>query len=195
MSESDRATPAILPIGDFGQAVAQRLRRIAPSPASIIGVDDVAAMGRPVVMAAWRESRTVSEALDSSTSVPWWLPIVFTHPVVRVGPVFSRSLAGCYACLTGRELSASGNPDHTRSLWDLYDDDPAVGPVGFLPHHAALACGLALSLMTQDHQPFRRLHTYHVLTNTVRTHRFIPTSTCARWHQQLDGRRTTEDER
>ncbi|MGC5541817.1 MULTISPECIES: TOMM precursor leader peptide-binding protein [Streptomyces] len=194
MSASDRATPAILPIGDFGQAVAQRLRRLVSDPVDIIDVDDVAATGRPVVMAAWRESASVSEALDLS-HVPWWLPVVFTHPVVRIGPVFSRDLPGCHACLAGRELSASGNPDHTRSLWDLYDEDQAAGPAGFLPQHAAVAAGLTLSVMAKRRRPLRQLHTYHVLTNAVRTHHFSPGSTCSRWSRHNDGHRTTEGER
>jgi hypothetical protein len=170
---------SLFPVGDFGEAVATRLQR---SLAHTFVISDPADAGEtPVIMPAWRESRRLARTVDSSLSVPWWLPVVYAHPVIRVGPVLSRRLPGCYDCLTGRELALKKDPRVTESLWDLYDSDDAAGVRGHLPHHAALAAGLALALTAEAPREHRALYTYDVLSGSLTEHVFSPQPRCHRW--------------
>jgi bacteriocin biosynthesis cyclodehydratase domain-containing protein len=177
---------SLFPVGDFGEAVATRLQR---SLAHTFVISDPADAGEtPVIMPAWRESRRLARSVDSTPSVPWWLPVVYAHPVIRVGPVLSRRLPGCYDCLTGRELALKKDPRVTESLWDQYDSDDAAGVRGHLPHHAALAAGLALALIADaegapgDH---RALYTYDVLSGSLTEHVFSPLPRCHRWPAEV----------
>ncbi len=123
----------------------------------------------------------MARAVDATPSVPWWLPVVYAHPVIRVGPVLGRSLPGCYECLTGRELALRKQPRVTEALWDLQDSDDAAGVRGHLPHHAVLAAGLSLSLIEEDPREHRALYTYDVLSGGLTEHIFSPLPRCHRW--------------
>ncbi|MEO3752507.1 TOMM precursor leader peptide-binding protein [Streptomyces sp. B6B3] len=119
--------------------------------------------------------------MDATSAIPWWLPVVYAHPHIRVGPVLGRELPGCYDCLTGRELALRKDPRITEALWDLHDSDDGAGVRGHLPSHAALAAGLSLSLVEEGHREHRALYTYDVLSGAVMEHVFSPLPRCHRW--------------
>jgi hypothetical protein len=188
-SNRTATAPAILAIGVFGRAVAARLRRSMPPSTDVIGATDLEAIdGRPVVLTSWRECRELALQLDNRPA-SWWLPVVYTHPTIRVGPIFGPQIAGCYECLAIREWSTGPHPDQAKALWDLYDNDPDAGPGGFLPHQVAVASGLAVAIMQSEPEPFRPLYSYEVLTNVVRAHGFVPRSACVRWRRGVTVRR------
>ncbi|MFE2347000.1 TOMM precursor leader peptide-binding protein [Kitasatospora cineracea] len=179
MNTKNARPPVVLPVGPFGEAVAERLGAAAPAFETVTGV--AAAGARPVVLASWRPSRAVARELDGTPGVPWWLPVTYTHPVIHVGPVLGPGLPGCHECLETRVLSTDPRPEYVEALWDLYDEDPSAGPPGHLGHHAVIAAGLARALAGEPTTAVRSLYTYHVLTGDIISHTFVPLPSCPRW--------------
>ncbi|MEV6971355.1 TOMM precursor leader peptide-binding protein [Hamadaea sp. NPDC051192] len=170
----------IVAVGDFGRAVADRIaQRLAG--AQIQDAVLPAGLAGPVVLASWRESRALGLALDAMVDVPWWIPVVLAHPVIRVGPLLTRDVAGCYGCLLSRSLASEEHPDNTRALWGLYDHVPSAGPLGYLEHHAGVAAGLTAMMIDRREQASRRVLSYHVLTADLRSDVFMPMPDCPRW--------------
>jgi bacteriocin biosynthesis cyclodehydratase domain-containing protein len=177
---SVEAPASLLPVGEFGDSVAARLKRSFAQASVISELADVEES--PVILAAWREPRRLAGTLDSTRSIPWWIPVVYAHPVIRVGPLLSRYLPGCYECLTTRELSLKKDAQITESLWHVYDSEPSAGPRGHLAHHATVAAGLCLGLVVDDHDDHRVIYTYDVLTGSLTNHVFSPLPRCSSWH-------------
>ncbi|MDG4797052.1 TOMM precursor leader peptide-binding protein [Micromonospora sp. WMMD1082] len=172
----------IVAVGDFGRAVAGRLvSRIAGTHVTESAPAAATTPLLPIVLASWREARTVARAIDANDAVPWWLPVILAHPQIRVGPVFGPHVSGCYDCLLGRVLAADPQPHLTRALWDLYDRDATAGPLGYLEHHASVAAALATMLIRHDDSSRRRVLRYNVLGGTLRVDEFVPVDGCSRW--------------
>ncbi|GAA0369381.1 hypothetical protein GCM10009541_09840 [Micromonospora gifhornensis] len=182
----------VVAVGDFGRAVAGRLvSRIAGTQVTE-SVPAATPPLRPIVLASWREARTIARSIDADDAVPWWLPVILTHPQIRVGPVLGGQLPGCYDCLLGQVLATDEQPHVTRALWDLYDQDRWSGPLGYLEHHVSVAAALATMLIRQQDPCSQRILSYDLLDGTVRTDAFVPVDGCPRGEraaaaQQLPG--------
>jgi hypothetical protein len=183
VTEESRKSPLlVLPVGAFGRAVAHRMAAATPSavivdPSAALSVETAA----PVVLAAWRETPALARALDGHPGIPWWVPVVYDHPSIRVGPLLGAGLPGCYDCLTRRTFSASERPELRRGLWEEYDRDPALGVQGFLPHHAVIAASLAAAVACSARSDMREILVYDVLRGGLDRHTFLPLATCERW--------------
>jgi hypothetical protein len=135
----------------------------------------------PLVLATWREVPALAHSLDRLPRIPWWIPIVYDHPMIRVGPLLGPDLPGCYDCLTGRLLSAAENPALKRDMWAMYDRDSTIGIHGYLEHHAVIAASLAATLFRSTPEALRDILVYDVLHGTLDRHTFVPLPNCERW--------------
>ncbi|WP_128092710.1 TOMM precursor leader peptide-binding protein [Streptomyces afghaniensis] len=174
--------PLVIPVGDFGRAMSRQL--IAEMPSATV-VDHATACSAdtssPLVLATWREVPALARSLDRLPRIPWWIPVVYDHPMIRVGPVLGRNLPGCYDCLAGRMLSAAENPALKRDMWDMYDHDSALGIHGYLEHHAVIAASLTSALCRSAPEALREVQVYDVLHGTLDRHTFVPLPNCERW--------------
>ncbi|MEU8813739.1 TOMM precursor leader peptide-binding protein [Actinoplanes sp. NPDC048796] len=123
-----------LGVGAFGRRVAADL------PATPAGDLGTAFASRPdvVVVALWRPSPALCDEADRmsfGTGTPW-LPVILDHPVVRIGPWIAPPAAPCFDCCRRRRAQHTMHGDKSAMLHEAYDRDPALGPSGFLPHHA-----------------------------------------------------------
>lgn len=139
----------VIAVGDFGLAVAARLRdAIDDITVQEVHGDRPIPMTWPVagtyVLAASRELPALAGVLDDCAfrwRVPW-LPVVHEHPHLRVGPLVVPGRGPCYHCFRGRMAQHASAPELTEALErHLCADDP--GPGGFLPAHATFAAGAA----------------------------------------------------
>ncbi|MEU3568945.1 TOMM precursor leader peptide-binding protein [Kitasatospora sp. NPDC036755] len=145
----------VLALGDFGTAVAERLRRdhdgvVVTSDRE--GPQQFSARWPRAdvrVLASWREAPAVAEALDAR-SAAWgtpWLPVVAEHPRLRIGPLVVPGKGACYRCFRRRRSQHERDSALTAALHAHYDAHAEAGPGGFLPQHAVLAAGAALDLL------------------------------------------------
>jgi bacteriocin biosynthesis cyclodehydratase domain-containing protein len=171
-------TWSLLAAGAFGHAVANEIRATVPGTRPVSGPEE--AGDTPVILSTWRESRETALALDGPAGPPWWLPVVYAHPVIRVGPVLGHDLPGCYGCLLARELALKKDERITHALWDHYDEDADAGLPGYLPHHVHVATSLARLLAADPDHGQRRLFTCHVLTSELREEPYWPLPSCPR---------------
>jgi len=142
-------TPHVIAAGSFGIAVAERLEAaIEAATIQHVHGDRPIPMTWPVagiyVLAASREMPALAGVLDDCAfrwRVPW-LPVVYEHPHLRIGPLVVPGRGPCYHCFRGRLAQHGTAPELTQALErHLGADDP--GPGGFLPAHATFAAGAA----------------------------------------------------
>lgn len=141
--------PHIVAVGPFGRAVAARLATtLGGAAVQELEGDRPVPMTWPVadvhVLAASREVPALAAVLDDSAfrwRVPW-LPVVFEHPHLRVGPVLVPGRGPCYHCFRGRLAQHGSAPELTQALEQHLGPDDA-GPGGFLPAHVTFAAGAA----------------------------------------------------
>ncbi|MBT2445599.1 TOMM precursor leader peptide-binding protein [Streptomyces sp. ISL-43] len=146
----------VLAVGEFGEAVAERMLRHHDAIEVTAGQDaaDLAFPARwPVadirVLVSWREVPALAEVLDAQ-SADWgtpWFAVVNEHPRLRVGPVVVPGEGACYRCFRGRRAQHEQGSTLTAALHAHYDAHPTAGPGGFLPQHTAMAAGAALQLL------------------------------------------------
>lgn len=134
--------------GPFGERTASLLSAMDPRGRTVRpdALSTAFAQGPSVVVAAfWRPSPAVCEQLDAlsrDSRVPW-LPIIVEHPVIRIGPLVEPPPGVCFRCYRRRCAQHDAQRHTTAALHGAYDRDPALGPSGFLPHHARLAANIA----------------------------------------------------
>lgn len=134
--------------GPFGRQAATLLSALDPAGRVVEpdALDAAFAHAPSVVVAAfWRPSPAVCEQLDElslASRIPW-LPIIVEHPVMRIGPLVEPPLGVCFRCYRRRCAQHDAQRRTTADLHEAYDRDPALGPSGFLPHHARLAAHIA----------------------------------------------------
>lgn len=138
----------IITMGAFGSAVGHRVReRLAASPPIDISCFDLTALAfdlHPIVWASSCERTTTADTIDEIAHRlgRTWIPIVFEHPVIRVGPFVRPGCGACYRCFVRRRNQHSLLPEHSSALHALYDRGESLGPSGFLPHHVELAAAI-----------------------------------------------------
>ncbi|MFI1799335.1 TOMM precursor leader peptide-binding protein [Streptomyces sp. NPDC020379] len=145
----------VLAVGDFGVAVAERLRR--EHDGVVVTTDRDGHLRYPAgwpradvrVLVSWREVPHLADVLDAR-SADWrtpWFPIVAEHPRLRIGPLVVPGAGACYRCFGKRRKQHERDSAITSALHAHYDATPAAGPEGFLPQHVALAAGSARDLL------------------------------------------------
>ncbi|MHC3394133.1 TOMM precursor leader peptide-binding protein [Streptomyces lavendulocolor] len=145
----------VLAIGEFGTAVADRLRRehhdleISSFRDGSLEVSAGWPDAELRILAAWRETPRLAEVLDAR-SADWstpWFPVVAEHPRLRTGPLVVPGVGACYRCFRKRRAQHERDAQHLATLHEHYDSSPEAGPGGFLPHHVDMAAGMALDLL------------------------------------------------
>jgi bacteriocin biosynthesis cyclodehydratase domain-containing protein len=148
MSQLSNAT--IVTRGAFGSALGHRLRERlgATAPVDMTRFDPVAVASdpHPIVWAASCEHPASTDIIDAAAyrvGRPW-VPAVFEHPVIRVGPIVRPGSGPCYRCFALRRYQHHLLPEHIRALHGLYGAGQSFGPEGFLPHHVEVAAALVV---------------------------------------------------
>jgi bacteriocin biosynthesis cyclodehydratase domain-containing protein len=155
MAATDRVSVLdIVAVGPFGEEVARRLARIT-SPVQIQCVhasgdlDEDRLSGGPVIVAAWRPVPSLCMRIEALASAHRfaWLPVVCMHPQLYVGPLVIPGQQACYSCFSVRMLQHTDAPAELELLYWAYDENPDLGPRGYLPASAGLAAALALDAL------------------------------------------------
>jgi bacteriocin biosynthesis cyclodehydratase domain-containing protein len=144
---------AVVPVGPFGQRVAQLLspgyRRCQVVPEGAVSSAFQSAADA-VVLAMWRPAPALcalADRLSYSLGRPW-VPVVLDQFAIQAGPAVVPPAGPCYQCFQRRRAQHDMRYRSTAALHDQFDRDAACGPAGYLPHHARLAAGLTRTLVT-----------------------------------------------
>ncbi|GIH89444.1 TOMM precursor leader peptide-binding protein [Planobispora siamensis] len=194
----------IITLGDFGADVAERVRErsgdVAVTPADEHGYLDPSLWpnARVRVLASFRPAPRLEETLDGASfayRTPWF-PVVLEHPRLRVGPVAAPGHGACAGCFQTRRRQH--DPTHRLGavLAEAYDPDPALGPRGYLPHHAELAALLTVQLagsLLTDGGAAEAGHVRHVhlLDGTLGRSAVVGVHGCRRCRTTPDQREST----
>jgi bacteriocin biosynthesis cyclodehydratase domain-containing protein len=151
---SQPPSAVLVPCGRFGQDVAASM--LAEHPGCLTYPDDAleAAFANPgaaVVLPAQGPNRTLcarADELSYATGQPW-LPVVMEQRKMTVGPLVCPPAGPCHGCLVRRYAQHDSQPDETRALDSVLESGTRSGPMGYLPHHARLAAGLAMTVLTR----------------------------------------------
>jgi bacteriocin biosynthesis cyclodehydratase domain-containing protein len=196
---STAGSVAIVGVGEFGARVASLLRRAPGRP--VHRADELpavlAAEPLTVILAAGWRPPGLPEQCDewAFAKRKSWLPIVMSHPHIRIGPLVLPGQGPCFKCFETRaaQHSQRSQTDSQRSQTDSQRsqtggepaDDQApenVTPRGYLAHHARLAAAVA-DLMLARAEPEARpgmVASLNVLGTGVRWHTVIPVGRCQR---------------
>lgn len=143
--------------GAFGRRVAAFMpcRAAAARLADERDLEDVftSATGT-VVVALWRPDRALCARADelAFSHQRSWLPIIMEHPVIRVGPLVTPPAGPCVQCSYRRQAQHDGHELASAALHAAYAADGALGPTGYLPHHARMAAAVAVDMLRQRSQ-------------------------------------------
>lgn len=175
--------PSLVGAGPFGDWVVQILadrftKGRAADPDDLAGAfsGEIDA----VVLALWRHSPRLCEQADELAhrrGIPW-LPITMESTVMRVGPWVAPGSGPCHRCYRLRRIQHDHDWEGSRAIYDAYDRDSTLGPVGFLPHHARLAASFAASLLC-DPLPGRVI-TISAISLSVDAHHVVACHGCDR---------------
>lgn len=147
------------------------------------------------IVASWREDADLFEVVDRSAAETGtsYLPIVFEHPRLRIGPTIipgshggrANTTGGCNQCFEARQRQHNAGIERANALWQHYRDNRGSGPAGYLPQHigfaAALAGQIVADLRKQAIDPWRnQVHNLHLLNGTVQRDELIPVHGCQR---------------
>jgi bacteriocin biosynthesis cyclodehydratase domain-containing protein len=143
-----RASLGVVGVGPFGDRVAAHLVDTYPD-ARMVAAPDIrnafTVARSAVVVALWRPEPALCEKADElahQQGLPW-LPVTMEHSVVRIGPLVCPRSGPCFRCYRARREQHDTQPVAAAALLRAYEDDPAAGPGGYLPHQARIAAGMA----------------------------------------------------
>jgi bacteriocin biosynthesis cyclodehydratase domain-containing protein len=158
-------------LGDFGRDVLRMLGETVPDPA----------LAEVKIVAAWRLDWRLFEAVDEAAfrCGHRWLPVVFEHPHIRVGPLIVPGVSGCHRCYQARRAQHDEHPELNEAIDAAYARDHTLGPAGYLPHHVRLAAALARRHGTGAGQA-GRVSVVNILTGRFSTHALVPCHNCPR---------------
>ena len=139
----------VVAIGPFGEAVAHDLAKVLDvvitKPTSEGYVQPRYWPDASVhILAAWRPVLEIAHVLDTvafTWQVPW-LPVIYEHPYLFIGPTVVPGVGPCYSCFRLRYLQHSKTEDLTDVLDSYYASHPAAGPRGYLPTTVAFAAAI-----------------------------------------------------
>ncbi len=152
MATTDRVSVmSIVAVGPFGEEVARRLERLAP-PVQIQRVhagselDKDRLTGGLVIVTAWRPVPSLCLQIGALAAEHRfaWLPVVCMHPQLYVGPLVVPGKNACYSCFSVRMFQHAEAPAELEMLFRAYDENPDLGPRGYLPASTGIAAALTL---------------------------------------------------
>ncbi|MFZ4246355.1 TOMM precursor leader peptide-binding protein [Streptomyces griseoincarnatus] len=156
------STVSLFSGGHFGHRVNEVVASTLSAPRTTRAVKvEEAFAGLPdvVVAALWRADHNLCEHADRlahDLGVPW-LPVVQDNASLRVGPLVVPGAGPCFRCFDRRAIQHDPHWESSSVVRAAYEQDPELGPAGFLPHHARVAGGLAADLV-------QRVTTGYVIT-------------------------------
>jgi bacteriocin biosynthesis cyclodehydratase domain-containing protein len=152
--------------GRFGDAVADHLASLLVITGRTAEVVNTSAGNKPlelkgkgdlVIHASWRdvapEFDEIAAVAESAGRAA--LPIAFSHPRIRVGPLIRPGLAPCHQCYAARirqhawSAREAGSDEMEREM----SLDPSLGVDGLPPHVAMMSAALALALIGDSADP------------------------------------------
>lgn len=177
----------VLYAGDFGEAVAARLRAVEPKAcarsllAPAAELEEAVARADFVAVATWRPYVEPSRWLDDACHRHGrhWSLVEVAGTTLGCGPlVVPGAGAGCYHCYVARIDAHKREGDRRRVLRQAYAADPQLGPRGYTPAMVAIAAA-ALLQDRADGTPGRFRHV-DVLSGSVMDSELIPLHDCGR---------------
>ncbi|MFJ5968299.1 TOMM precursor leader peptide-binding protein [Streptomyces sp. NPDC093060] len=190
----------VLAVGEFGTAVAERLRRdhhdleISSYQAGPLELSASWPDADLRILASWRETPRLAEVLDAR-SADWnapWFPVLAEHPRLRVGPLVVPGAGACYRCYRKRRAQHERDGAHVTTLHAHYDATPESGPGGFLPHHADMAAGMALDMLRrveagEGERLAGTVRHWHLLEQHLSDARVVGVHACDRCRRSKEG--------
>ncbi len=151
--------PLVIVDGRFGEQVGEALRgllslagRTAHLAREPLGDDrDTLLSGAALcVRVSWRDVDAEFQeyaAAAESAGCPF-LPVAFSHPQIRVGPLVVPGQPPCHSCFSTRVRQHSAAEDPlAEQVAAALRGSPGLGVTGYPPHLATLAAALVLNLM------------------------------------------------
>ena len=145
----------ILPIGEFGRAAANQLKRLLPEAKLLEGeirscletlVNDDQAIA---VLVSWRPMPAISDLIDARayrTGTASCSLMLKDHEMV-MGPLIIPGFTSCWRCWVTRTFQADPHAKMEAAKRSFYAENPERGPRGYLPSLALLgAAQLAKAL-------------------------------------------------
>jgi hypothetical protein len=147
----------VLAVGKFGQDFASQLGLRIPSlkvTSLPIQTTQINPQMIPIVdlniLALWHHASGLLQQLDEFAYLhkSSWLPVVYDHPYIEIGPVIVPEVGPCYSCFKELELQGSSISAYTREIYDYYDRNPEAGPRGSLPAFSGWAAAIVAGLQS-----------------------------------------------
>jgi bacteriocin biosynthesis cyclodehydratase domain-containing protein len=129
----------VLTAGAFGAKVGERLARlqsaeVVPLPHDPAQLREIVFRANFVAVASWRPYVATFELIDDlcfEARTPWSLAEVHAQRL-SCGPLVRPGDGACYHCYRQRTLSHHKSPEWELALRAAYENDPDLGPRGFL---------------------------------------------------------------
>ncbi|WP_212977341.1 hypothetical protein [Paenibacillus azoreducens] len=145
----------VLAVGGFGHDFARQLGlRTEPLGITTLSADTTRIDPLSIpdanlnILALWRYSPGLLRQLDEYAFLNKkpWLPVVYNHPFIEVGPVIVPGAGPCYSCYSELVLNNSPTAAYMRQVYAYYDGSPDTGPKGFLHAFAGWAAAIVARL-------------------------------------------------
>lgn len=196
MTGGSGAQIRIVTDGGFGVATAKELTALlGPEAVRTLGWHELTAAAlRGADFAFFCSWRDVPADLGTFAGLAGnecpWLPIVHSHPYVRIGPLAAAGKAPCHRCYHVRLAQHGHLRDAGRKeLADLLGSRPDLGIDGYPPHITMLAAGIGLGIMaswaTTGSRPgvADEVTLVNTVTDVVRQWKVVPVDGCTGCHR------------
>jgi bacteriocin biosynthesis cyclodehydratase domain-containing protein len=138
----------IMSAGQFGKAVTRHLQKLRDGvyERDVGHASNRAAWPSADVLAiaSWRPAIRECEYLDDlshATKRPF-VPLTVNSGAMYLGPVVIPGSGACWSCWIKRYLQHNPKPHRVSALWKYYDENPTVGPKGYLEPFALAGAAL-----------------------------------------------------
>ncbi|WP_371069513.1 hypothetical protein [Sediminibacillus sp. JSM 1682029] len=129
-------------VGEFGTGLMNHIRNKFPSISTSMLVEEdfdhffnTLSVAKIYTLATATYTSKIYRQLDYQVyrKRACWIPIVYDHPFLRVGPVLTPHIGIDYSCFEEQLQSNSALSNYRNNVYDYNDQFPFSGPKGYLP--------------------------------------------------------------
>jgi bacteriocin biosynthesis cyclodehydratase domain-containing protein len=136
----------ILCIGNYGKAVGRYLQDfrddgvVTRIEKGFLPPPSTWPASRMIVAASWRPAPKLYSVLDefSHKTRRSFIPLYLDSSLLRIGPIVCPGQEGCWHCGMARSLQHAVLAAERKLIWDHYNANPNVGPLGYLEPFAVI---------------------------------------------------------